>query len=314
MRKWLFTVMLLAAVAMTSGCWETNQVIRLNVDGSGSIDFEMVTALPVNPMGGDSEIADPQAAASKGVQKILKDCKGIDAWEKVSFRVLQNGRIYVTGRAYFPDVTKVKMPWGELDAQWTKPDADGNRMLKLGVELSPNRSSRPSPTSKDEKDFTKLSKEEQKKRILIERMKYQSSRPLLAAMLTTMKIETTWILPGTITDTGALQRSARDGGVRMVFNGKEVLAAIDKLVLDDTLIRDMLKASADTPLRTEAGEKMFAKIVFGKDALMQVKLKGPYKDAFDYKKAMEAAKKAEPAMRKKLGWEDKKDGSSEDEE
>lgn len=292
MRTKMLAAAVLCGSVLAGGCLETEQGYTLNPDGSGRLAFVVVRGVDMSPMGGQTKIKDPDEAARKTLEKMLSKSKGVDAWSDVSYTILEDGRIRIAGTAYFPDFSKLEMEWSGIDATWAK--AGDGMVLKLLPSLG-GQVKKPKATTREAE---KLTPEQLKKQILLKRMEYQSSRPLLVAILGSAKHTATFTLPGTLMDTGALDKVGAHK-VRVVLDGKKMIAALDTMATDDAFITESIKSGLD-PLDNPANVARFSSLMFGKKAPMKAEVAGELEPVFDYKKDMKAAQDAMPGMLERL--------------
>ena len=119
--KLISRFILLAFIAFSfTGCFESKKEITLNPDGSGRVVFEQKTALnpPIPSFGGESKInkMSPEEAGKKAIIGILKNSKGVDVWENVSYEVDDNEKLIFKGTAYVKSFKDLLIR-GELEAK-----------------------------------------------------------------------------------------------------------------------------------------------------------------------------------------------------
>ena len=301
MRSWIQVGLLCALALAGAGCFETKQVITLNPDGSGKLVIDSFVSTEMISMaagmGGGKAPPDANTLPKKAAADMVAKSKGVDAWSDVTYELAKDGRIHVAGTAFFPDYTKLKLEGpGGAEFKWTK---DGKDMV-LEVEnkgMSPDggaagdANAAPPPALSDKEVEDALTKK---------RQEWQMSKAMMGQLLGSLKLETAFVLPGKVAEVSVLEKT--DQGVRMVMDGKKMLEAIDKVMADDKIMKEAIKAGKD-PTKSDAAVQAMQETMFGKKGPMRAKVSGDLKPLFDYKAEMGKAKAAQPAMMKTLGIE-----------
>jgi hypothetical protein len=115
------------ALVLLSGCFDTNDEFTLNPDGSGKVVHE--SSFQNVDLSGDNDTSD--AALKEAIAKVIENAKGVEAWRDVSYKRLEDGRLYFKGTAYFKNLTALDFPnQTMLEFDWTKT-ADGSGLLTL---------------------------------------------------------------------------------------------------------------------------------------------------------------------------------------
>jgi hypothetical protein len=176
----------LAFALLLTSCYETKQDFMINPDGSGKVrhecSFQSVSLNNEN----DTSVEALQAA----IAKIVTDSKGVDAWADVSFKRLEDGRMWFRGTAYFKKLEELEIPnQSMLQFAW-KNQGGGKAELTLDLKKSENAKAKPAAAT--------LTPEERAKKIKDERAKFQQSKPMFNAMLGTLKQTVSFKLPGKV--------------------------------------------------------------------------------------------------------------------
>src|SRR5262245_43175313 len=106
MKKRLTTAALLVCLTAL-GCVEGEQTFTLNPDGSGKVKLDVMMPTPADPFVGPPKKADggaPEATPDVLLRKSLKgllETRSIDAWKDVTAEFTRDGRLKITGTAYF---------------------------------------------------------------------------------------------------------------------------------------------------------------------------------------------------------------------
>jgi hypothetical protein len=288
MRVGFFCALALAA----GGCFEIKQVITLNPDGSGKMTLDMLTAAQTGMMmsSGKGPAPDANVTARDAAAKLISDSKGVDAWTDVKYEVAKDGRIHVSGTAYFADFSKMKTEGGGgMDLKWTK---DGKDMVLEAVMEKDEGETKTEPPAKA------LSDEEVTKALQEKRDEWAKQKPMVSMFMGTLKMDTTILLPGKIAEVNGFEK-VDTTGVRVLVDGKKMMDAMEKVIGDDKIMKEGLKAGKD-PMKTPAAQQALSEALLGAKGPIRAKVTD-LKPLFDYKAEMEKAKAAQPEMMKKLG-------------
>jgi hypothetical protein len=282
-----------ALLLLTAGCVEQTQIITLNPDGRGKIQIEarMPGQAPLNfaagPGGGGKEKTLDQMLQEALAKELSR--KGITAWKDVSAKWDADGRFYFAGTAYFErldDLWKGQKNEGMPFEQFALT-VDKDKGLKLRQHKDDSGKKKPRP------DFSKMTDKEMDEFVMKERVKYQSTKGILTAMLTDMRLKTTFRLPGEPRDIKGFKKDG-DRVVSRDLDGNALLAAIKKTMAQDNATLKKLYKEAKSP---EALEFIGAPEHFT-DASLTVPRRGAAQ--FDYDKEVKDARAAYPALRKRL--------------
>jgi len=279
-----------AALAV-GGCFEMTQVLTLNPDGSGKMLMDSYMKAPPMMMGGDDK-PDAKEIAKGMAQQMVSGTNGVEAWSDLSYEVAKDGRTHIQGTAYFKDYTKLKLKQGGgMDFTWAKDPKGG-----MALEMKMADKDADAPAEKP-----KLTDEEVQDLIKAKRQEYEQMKPMMTMILGTMKMDMTFMLPGKLSEVNVFQKTEK-GGVRLVFEGKKMLEVMDKIMADDKLLADTIKAGKD-PMKGGPDPDQITELMFGKKGPIRARGTGKLKPLFDYKADAAKAKKAMPAMLKNLGLE-----------
>lgn len=291
MRSWMRIGVVLSLALLAAGCFETKQVITLNPDGSGKVEIDALLAVsPMMAAAGGGKAPDANLIAQQSVRQMVTDSQGIDAWSGVSADVTKEGKVHIAGTAYFSDLAKVKVEGVPgMQAKWTK---DGKDMVLEAVMESPEEGEKPEPAKAN------LSDEEVAKALKAKREEWAMQKMMAAQILGSLRMEVTFVLPGKAGEVNILEKTDK-GHLRLVMEGKKMLEAMDKIMADDKIMKESIKAGKD-PMK-DGGSDAMMEAMYGKKGPIRAKTTGDLKPVFDYKAEMEKAKAAQPAMMKALG-------------
>jgi len=275
----------LGLLLLAGGCFDTKEDFTLNPDGSGKVVHEC-TFQTVNLNAGN-ENQDPGAALTNAVRELLRQVKGVDAWRDVTFKTLDDGRLYFRGTAYFKDLSKLDIPnQTMLEFNWAQT-ADGNALLTLRTNKSESSDQAvvhpPKAPAKD------LSPEELAKIIKQQRVQFQQSKPMMAGILGPMKQAVVWHLPGKVSSSSNFARD-NAGNLTLKFEGAKMLEVMDKLVNDDEWCRKHGGTGFDNVQEKPVMDAEFNQLIFGENAPVSARVAGTAGPLFDYAAEVEAAK------------------------
>ncbi|HSE43028.1 MAG TPA: hypothetical protein VLH08_19870, partial [Acidobacteriota bacterium] len=156
------------------GCFDVKQDITLNPDGSGKsvVEAYVQTSIP----GSDMETTNDDGSST--ARDFLSKSTGIEAWKDVQYKRAADGRIYFKGTAYFKDYSQVNIENAGFDLALVK---EGNTLTLQSREEKSEKSKEAKP------DNAKI--EEAKKQ-------WAAMKPMMSAMLETLKQQDTIKLPG----------------------------------------------------------------------------------------------------------------------
>ena len=291
-RTTLYALLLLGLLA--GGClpdpFELKQHITLNPDGSGKAKFDL------HVVGSPQEVDVPglKKAVHKAAQDFVAECEGVDAFADLRYELSKDARVHITGTIYFRDISDFTLG-SDLSptAEWVKTE-DGGRMLRVTGLTTMGDDCENDPSTRPAREH-KPTDREIASELLAARMVCQQKRPLLIAIAAAVNFDVTYHLPGKLRQLGAFQQ-AGPRQVRLAFGGQEAIKRLDSFVKTGKLPARAVRAGKK-PLDTEQLEGL---LYFGKPGRPEVTVAGPFKPLFDYEAEASKAKKAMPAMFRKL--------------
>lgn len=274
----------LAFALLLSSCYETKQDFMINPDGSGKVRHECTFQSVSLNNENDTSVEALQAA----IAKIVTDSKGVDAWTDVSFKRLDDGRIWFLGTAYFKKLEELEIPnQSMLQFAWKN---QGGGKAELTLDLKKSKNPKPKP------DAAKLTPEERAKKNKDERAKFQQSKPMVTAMLGTLKQDVSFKLPGKV-ETRSNFKPTPSGTLGLSFEGAKMIDALEKLMADDAWLEKHGFDTQDTPaLDAELGG-----LLFGEKAPVKATVSGATAPLFNYAAEVAAALKGAEKLQKQLG-------------
>ena len=281
----IISAVLASALALLlSSCYETKQEFTINPDGSGKVRHECSFQSVRLNNEDDTSVEALQAA----IAKTMTDSKGVDAWTDVSFKRLEDGRMWFRGTAYFKKLDDLNIPsQSMLELAW-KNQGGGRAELGLGYKKSEK--------SKPKQDTSKLTAGQRADIIRSERAKFQQARPMLSAVLGTVKQTVSITLPGKV-ESRSNFKSNPTGALGLTFEGTKLIEALEKLVADDAwLEKNGFDMQSAPELDAELGG-----LLFGEKAPVKAVVSGATKPLFDYAAEVAAALKGAKALQKQLG-------------
>jgi len=287
----LFTaVVSLGALTLLTGCFETKDDFTLNPDGSGKVTHEC-SFQQVN-LGGDNEATED--SLKEAIGKVITEAKGVEAWRDVSYRRLDDGRLFFKGTAYFTNLNTLDIPnQTMLEFDWKR--SGGGAVLALRTNKSEKKEG--FQMEKKTVDWAKLTPEERTKKLKEERAKFQQAKGIVSAFLGSMKHDVVFHLPGKVGESSNFTKDA-SGALRLQFEGAKLLAAVEKRMADDAWAMknsDSLSVQGQ-PMMDDAVNEL----VFGSKAPVRAAVTGG-QPLFDYTMEVTAAKKETEKIRRELG-------------
>ena len=280
----------LCAFTLLTGCFETKDEFTVNPDGSGKVTHEC-SFQQVN-LGGDSEATED--SLKEAIGKVITEAKGVEAWRDVSYKRLDDGRLFFKGTAYFTNLNTLDMPnQTMLEFDWKK--SGGGAVLTLRTNKSEKKEGL--QVKKEAVDWSKLTPDERMKKLKEERAKFQQAKAMMSAFMGSMKHEAIFHLPGKVGESANFTKDA-SGALRLQFEGAKLLAAMEKLVNDDAWAAKNVDSlgGQEKPMMDDAVNEM----VFGSKAPVRAAVSGG-QPLFNYAMEVAAAKKEMVEIRKKLG-------------
>jgi hypothetical protein len=278
-------------VLLAVGCLETEEEYTLNPDGSGKVVVKAI--MRSTDMMGNQNVGTEKELKST-VRKILSESKGVETWKDVSYKRMDDGRIYFEGTAYFADMSKLELKFGDTSRDMLKPafkkGPGGETLFELGGDEDAGSGEQAPPK--------KLTDEQVDKEIKAARAQYQQMKPMMSGFFKGMKIKNRYHLPGTLEKVSNFKKAA-DGALEITMEGEKLLKAFDKRLNDDDWCKKQVKAGRNL-LEDEGISSELNEDIFGEKGPIRAVLKGEIKPLFDYKTEVEAARKAFPEMVKKL--------------
>ena len=273
---------------LLSACYETKQEFTLNPDGSGKVRHEC-SFQNVN-LSTNNENDTSEEALQAAIAKIISDSKGVDAWTDVSFKRLEDDRMWFCGTAYFKKLDDLEIPnQSMLKFAW-KNQGDDKADLTLNFKKSENRKPKP--------DVSKLTPDERAKKIKDERAKFKQSKPMFAAMLGSLKQTVSFKLPGKIAGSSNFKPTAT-GTLDLSFEGAKMIDALEKLISDDN--SSWLAENGFDTQDTPALDNELGGLLFGEKAPVKASVSGASAPLFNYATEVAAALKGSEALQKRLG-------------
>jgi hypothetical protein len=284
-----------AALLLAAGCVELKQTITLNADGKGKVAYDILMPADISFEGAGLGDGKEKTLDQKKQDMLVKtltgmDHKGIVAWRDVSLDWTADGRLHFTGTAYFE----------KLEELGGKDDPDIFQMtrekdtLKITVKPRGNMEANKKPLP----DLAKMTDKDLDEFILKERVKYQSSKPMLTAMLTDLKFTTILHLPG---DVGEVKAFKKDGAraVSREFDGNTILAKYKAFMAQDNAALNKKIKMANTL----DFDKLFSSDI---DVLHDGSVIVPKvgEAQFDFDNEVKEARAAYPKLRKQLNLPD----------
>lgn len=275
---------------LLTGCFETKDEFMVNPDGSGKVIHEC-SFQQVN-LGANNEVTDE--TIKEAVGKVITEAKGVEAWRDVSYKQLDDGRLFFKGTAYFTNLNTLDIPnQTMLEFDWRKSGAGA--VLTLRTNKSEKKEGL--QVKKEAVDWSKLTPEERTKKLKEERAKFQQAKAMISAFMGSMKHEVIFHLPGKVGESSNFTKDA-SGALRLQFEGAKLLAALEKRMADDAWATKNYGSlgGQEKPMMDDS----INELVFGAKAPVRAAVSGG-QPLFNYATEVAAAKKEMAQLRQKLG-------------
>lgn len=278
------------ALMLLTGCFETKDEFTINPDGSGKVVHES-SFQQVN-LGNQEEATED--SLKEAIGKVITESKGIEAWRDVSFKRLDDGRLFFKGTAYFTNLNTLDIPnQTMLEFDWQK--SDGGAVLTL--RTNKGGADQGFKAEKQPVDLSKLPPAERSKKLKEERAKFQQSKGMMTAVMGNMKHEAIFHLPGKVGESSNFTKDA-SGALRLQFEGAKLLAAMESLINNDEWAAKNLDSFGGK--EKPAMDAEVNALVFGSKAPVRAVVSGG-QPLFNYAVEVAAAKKESEKIRKQLG-------------
>jgi hypothetical protein len=287
----LITAVGIFALTLLTGCFETKDEFTLNPDGSGKVVHEC--AFQHVNLTGENDAT--EEALKEEIGKVIAQSKGVEAWRDVSYKRLDDGRLFFKGTAYFTNVNQFMVPnHSMLEFDWQK--TGGNAVLSLRTNKSETKEG--FKIEKKAEDWSKLTPDERAQKLKQERTKFQQMKPMFGAVIGSMKHDVIFHLPGKLGESSNFAKDA-SGALELKFAGDKLMAALEKLLADDEWMiknHDSLGGVDKPDIDSQVGE-----LLFGGRAPVRAVVAVGDKPLFDYASEVAAAKKEMAKIRQQLG-------------
>ncbi len=289
---------LAAAALLLASCFQEERSYTLNPDGSGKVEFKATfpldSAIQLDFGGGAKP--GPEKKAKDAVTKILEESEGVAAWTDVSYKINDEGKLEFQGTAYFGDVNKLKLNMGSMSADSLLPVFTKEKG-QITVECSLATKKQEAAAGNDRPKWDEMTEKEQKAALAKARQELMQMKAMVAGVAFDMSSKVTIHLPAPTRKASGFEKLS-DTSFTVASTGAMLVEEIDKLLADENLLQAM--AGADLDMDDGPPEELLG-TMFGTTENPSLSFAADAAAAFDYKKELAAARKAAPAMLKKLG-------------
>jgi hypothetical protein len=289
-KQLLFYLSALSLLAVGTGCVESSSDYTINPDGSGKVIYHAKFQSLNLSMGGEEPA--PHKQAREAVKAMVEESQGIAAWSDVTYQALDDGRIQISGTAFFPNVNQVGIKTGASDNEgseitFVSDDAGGYTLTYGGKE-----------SAETEAGTGREVTEAEIKKV---RTEMQQALPMMSGFLSTMRNEYVFRLPGTVESVNNLTRTD-DGALGLVIDGEKMMGAMTQLMNDDEWLRAQAGSGAAPMEGSPFGnDDKMGEMLFGQPGPIQATGRGATAPLFDYPVEAEAARAAFSEMMEALG-------------
>ena len=299
--KQLATIALGFLCLALAGCVEGEVAYTVNPDGSARVKIDVISGMPLNPLGADSGARKPEEESIDDLRRravrATLESPGVAAWKDVSAEFLPNGKLQFKGTAYLKRLEGFQAQGGGIPVlgpslRVERAEGGSLKLVAMGGGQDGIGSSKRKPKTPEE--IKKMTDEELDRHILLDLIELQSGKPLITLFLADTKLKTTYVLPGEVT---ASEGFARDGQkASFTLDGSRVLASFAKALNQDRAAWRKLYREAATPAAIQAAIFDFP---IESASITVAKPTGPQ---FDFDKEVKEARAAYPDLRKKFGF------------
>jgi len=221
----------IAAMLVLSGCFQYKRTTVFNPDGSGKMLLE--TQLQKGSLLVDD--GDDNESMKKAVAVFIKNCRGLEAWTDVKYKINDENSVDFKGTCYFRDISKIKL------YNISASEITFNKLKNGDIEIAVLKGEK-----KDKEENSILASKPKKinpdkidEEAAKQRAQYKKIRPLFAGIFGVIDHEDIISVKGEVKEYKNLEK-LQDGSYRYVFQGEEIMKAIDALMLDDKGLKNLL--------------------------------------------------------------------------
>jgi hypothetical protein len=113
MKRTEYLLLLLLPLSLVAGCIQGQAFLSFNPDGSGVLKFEGLYD-PHCCQDNSTDISQTFESFIQQMKNTLTKSEGIEVWEDVNWKVLDNGKCYFKGQAFFKSVNDVNIYIGNI--------------------------------------------------------------------------------------------------------------------------------------------------------------------------------------------------------
>lgn len=274
------------AMSLTS-CYETKLDYEINPDGSGRVVVEVQSASMMSQLGhiGGKEAAGPGALA----KDVLRKSSGIDTWKDIEIKTMDDGKSFFKGTAYFKDLRVVRFK--EISMLDSVSLVQNKKTITVSIGGDENKARNTASKAPTKEELDQAIKEQ--------KAGFQQMKPMLTAILGTMKTDISIRLPGQLQKSTNF-KTGKQGRLSLSMEGQKMLDALERLMADDAFIRRQAQAGANIKDKPPMGDEL-REMLFGEKGPVMAEFKGPFKPLFDYESEASAARAGYDAMLVALG-------------
>ncbi|MCD6430195.1 MAG: hypothetical protein J7L57_03140 [Deltaproteobacteria bacterium] len=289
MRIFLHSLYFAAVSFLLGGCFQITEIYTLNPEGSGKVVYEAV--FPVTDLGIEKSI-DPEIKLKEEILAELKHAKGVEAWDEVSYKYEGKDKIYFKGTAYFKDLSKLKFYNFGIKTTFLDLIIFSRKEGRLSIELRSSKTAEKNDSGEkkiEEKHMLALTEAEVKQQLVESKKEIIKTKMMLAGLLSDLKIERTFYLPGTIAYSSNFERNL-DGSVRNNFAGARLLELITAKLDDEEWLRQQIRIGRDVEEEYLPDKYNVNGHLFGQKTPVRVVMTKTDVPLFDYEKEIAQVK------------------------
>lgn len=240
MRIHLCTLCCLFFNLLLSGCIETTDIYTINPDSSGKVVHEVILLIDA-PMFGDD--VGPEIQLKQSILSELKQAKGVEAWDDISYKYHDEETVYLKGTAYFKDLSQLKFHNSGVSISLYDNVLISRDEKQFRLELKSSKSNNAKNSQEQKTDTVKpvLTDAEVEQKAVETKKRILEAKAMLTDLLADIKLDRTFYLPGTIASSSNFEQN-KDGSVRNNFEGTQLIELMTKKLDDEEWLRQQIKS------------------------------------------------------------------------
>ena len=281
MKKFITCLSILGLLTI-SGCFESEEEVTLNPDGSGKMKIEAILQIGALSVAMGQE-SDPQHELTRSVRQILENSEGVTAWSDVSWQLRPDGKADFAATAYFDDINQLNIENIGIIGIRAQQTPDGKLKITLGEPKNQDKQARADGSATEPIEGINLDA-----KVAQAKQQYQQSSAMMRPILASMSESITLRPPGKVLQASKELTRNPDGSAQFQIDGNAIMARMDALMQDDQRIVAMIRSGRD-PLDAPLDKPLTLLVQLSEQP------------QFDYQREVVAAQKSFKPVQQKLG-------------